>query len=86
MLVQDIGNACLGSRETEARLIINTVVIEGRAQADVAAAYCVSKSWVSELLARYRAEGEAAFEPTTLQCRRSRKKTVAPRRLIARTS
>jgi len=28
-----------------------------------AAAYGVSKGWVSKLMARYRAEGEAAFEP-----------------------
>jgi len=48
---------------SKARLIITAVVIEGRTQADVAADYGVSKGWVSKLVARYRAEGAAAFEP-----------------------
>ena len=48
---------------SKARLIITAVILEGRTQAEVAATYGVSKSWVSKLLARYRAEGEAAFEP-----------------------
>ena len=48
---------------SKARLIITAVVVQGRAQADVARRYGVSKGWVSKLVARYRAEGEAAFEP-----------------------
>jgi transposase InsO family protein len=48
-----------------ARLIITAVVLEGRTQGEVARTYGVSKGWVSKLLARYRAEGEAAFEPRT---------------------
>ena len=47
---------------SKARLIITAVVVEGRTQAEAAAAYGVSKGWVSKLVARYRAEGEAAFE------------------------
>lgn len=47
---------------SRARLVITAVVVEGRSQADVAVAYGVSKGWVSKLLARYREEGEAAFE------------------------
>jgi transposase InsO family protein len=47
----------------KARLVITAVMLEGRAQADVARDYGVSKGWVSKLVARYRAEGEAAFEP-----------------------
>jgi transposase InsO family protein len=48
---------------SKARLVITGVIIEGRTQAEVAATYGVSKGWVSKLVARYRAEGEAAFEP-----------------------
>ena len=45
------------------RLLITSVVIENRPVHDVAAQYGVSESWLFELLARYKAEGEAAFEP-----------------------
>ena len=45
------------------RLLITSVVIENRPVAHVAAQYGVSESWLFELLARYRAEGDAAFEP-----------------------
>jgi transposase len=48
---------------SKARLIITAVIIEGRSQASVARDYGVSKGWVSKLIARYRAEGDAAFEP-----------------------
>jgi transposase InsO family protein len=45
------------------RLLITSVVVENRPVRDVAAQYGVSQSWLYELLARYRAEGDAAFEP-----------------------
>lgn len=48
---------------SKARLVITAVVIEGRSQAQVARDYCVSKGWVSKLIARYRTEGDTAFEP-----------------------
>jgi transposase InsO family protein len=48
---------------SKARLVITAVVVEGRTQADVARGYGVSKAWVSKLVARYRVEGQAAFEP-----------------------
>src|ERR1700759_825383 len=48
---------------SKARLVITAVVVEGRSQGEVARAYGVSQGWVSKLVARYRAEGEAAFEP-----------------------
>ncbi|MEO6500524.1 MAG: IS481 family transposase [Jatrophihabitantaceae bacterium] len=48
---------------SKARLVITAVGLEGRPAGQVAAEYGVSKSWLYELLARYRAEGEAAFEP-----------------------
>ena len=48
---------------SKARLIITAVVLEGRRPAQVARDYGVSKGWVSKLVARYHAEGDAAFEP-----------------------
>ena len=48
---------------SKARLIITAVVLEGRSQAQVARDYRVSQAWVSRLVARYRAEGDRAFEP-----------------------
>ncbi len=57
---------------SRARLVITAVVVEGRPQGEVAREYGVSKGWVSKLVARYRAEGEAAFEP------RSRRPTTSP--------
>jgi transposase InsO family protein len=54
------------------RLVITAVVVEGRSAAEVALCYGVSRSWVYELVARYRAEGEAAFEP------RSRRPKTSP--------
>jgi transposase len=57
---------------SKARLVITAVVVEGRSQSEVARAYGVSQPWVSRLVARYRAEGEAAFAP------RSRRPTRSP--------
>ena len=57
---------------TRSRLLITAVVVEKRSVAEVAAQYGVSRSWLYELLARYRREGEAAFEP------RSRRPRSAP--------
>jgi transposase InsO family protein len=44
------------------RLVI-TAVLAGQSQSAVARRYGVSQGWISKLMARYRAEGEAAFEP-----------------------
>ncbi len=60
---------------SKACLIITAVIVEGRSQAEVARDYGVSKGWVSKLVARYRAEGEAAFEP------RSKRPLTSPNRL-----
>jgi transposase InsO family protein len=54
------------------RLLITAVVVENRPVREVAAAYGVSRSWLYELLSRYRVEGEAAFVP------RSRRPKVSP--------
>ncbi len=48
---------------TSTRLLITAMVLENRPVREVAATYGVSKSWLYELLARYRLEGESAFEP-----------------------
>ena len=48
---------------SKARLVITAVVVEGRPVREVSAAYGVARSWIYELLVRYRSEGEAAFEP-----------------------
>jgi transposase len=57
---------------SKTRLVITAVVLEGRSQAEVARTYGVSKGWVSKLVARYRAEGETAFQP------RSRRPKTSP--------
>ncbi len=57
---------------SKARLVITAVVVEGRSQTEVARAFRVSQGWVSKLVARYRAEGEAAYTP------RSRRPKTSP--------
>lgn len=47
---------------SKARLVITAVIVQRRSVAQVARDYGISRSWIYELLARYRAEGEAAFE------------------------
>jgi transposase InsO family protein len=56
-------------------LVITAVLVEGRSQSEVSRAYGVSQPWISRLVARYRAEGDAAFEP------RPRRPHTSPRRL-----
>ena len=65
---------------SKARLVITAVVAEGRSQGEVARAYGVSQGWVSRLVARYRAEGEAAFEP------RSRRPKTSPGAISGQTA
>jgi transposase InsO family protein len=48
---------------TSNRLLITAMVVENRPVREVAATYGVSASWLYELLARYRREGDAVFEP-----------------------
>ncbi|KRA37961.1 MULTISPECIES: IS481 family transposase [unclassified Nocardioides] len=57
---------------SKARLVITAVTLENRPVAQVAADYNVARSWIYELLARYKTEGEAAFEP------RSRRPHTSP--------
>ena len=58
---------------SKARLVITAVNIEKRPVSEVARSYGVARSWICTLLARYAAEGEAAFEP------RSRRPGTSPR-------
>jgi transposase InsO family protein len=57
-----------------ARVVITAVVLEGRPKSVAARDYGVSRRWVQKLVARYLAEGEAAFEP------RSRRPRASPQR------
>jgi transposase InsO family protein len=45
------------------RRLVITAVLTGQSQSEVARTYGVSQGWISKLMARYRLEGEAAFEP-----------------------
>jgi transposase InsO family protein len=60
---------------SKARAIILSVAVEGVSQSEAAVRYEVSKGWVSKLMARYRAEGDTAFEP------RSRRPHTSPGRV-----
>jgi transposase InsO family protein len=64
---------------SKARLVITAVVVEGRGVREVARDYGVSPGWVSRLVARFRDEGDAAFEP------RSRRPKGSPRATPADT-
>jgi transposase len=57
---------------SKARLVITAVTVENRPVSEVARTYGVARSWIYTLLARYRAEGETAFEP------RSRRPKTSP--------
>lgn len=64
---------------SKARLVITAIEIEGRTVADVVASYDVSRSWVYELLTRYRTEGQAALVP------RSRRAHTSPTAITQHT-
>jgi transposase InsO family protein len=64
---------------SKARLVITAVTVEKRPVSEVARSYGVARSWVCALLARYQAEGEAAFEP------RSRRPKTSPSAISADT-
>jgi transposase InsO family protein len=56
---------------SKARLVITAVTVEKRSVSEVARSYGVARSWIYALLARHRAEGEAAFEPRSKRPRTS---------------
>src|SRR5688572_12430656 len=57
--------------------VINAVLLEGRSVAEVAADHGVSRSWLYELLARYRSAGDAGLKPN------SRRPKSSPTRVSA---
>ena len=57
---------------SRARLVITAITTQGLTQAEAARTYGLSEATVSRLMARFRAEGEAAFEP------RSRRPHTSP--------
>jgi transposase InsO family protein len=62
---------------SKARLVITAVVFGKRPVSEVARSYGIARSWIYTVLARYAAEGEAAFEP------RSRRPRTSPAALSA---
>jgi transposase InsO family protein len=56
---------------SKARLVVTAVITEKRPVMEVARDYGVARSWIYALLARYRAEGESAFEPRSRRPRTS---------------
>jgi transposase len=48
---------------SKAQLVITAVVLEGRSKTAVGPDYEVSRQWVHQLVARYQAQGAAAFAP-----------------------
>jgi transposase len=59
------------------RAVVLAVVMEGSSQAGAARRYEVSEATVSRWLARWRDEGDAAFEP------KSRRPRISPKRVPA---
>ena len=51
--------------------VINAVLGEGRSVAEVAANHGVSRSWLYELLARYRVDGDEGLRPRSRRPRAS---------------
>ena len=62
---------CVRCGMSRVRLVVNAVVVEGRTHAEVAAQYDLSRSWVTRLVARYRLEGDTAFEARSRRPRTS---------------
>jgi len=62
---------------SRAKLVITAITLQGLTQAEAARTYGLSEAWVSRLMARYRHEGEAAFEPRSRRPRTSPNATPA---------
>ena len=86
---QDIGNRCVETSETCLALSVGGVQSpagdhrcrrRGPSQAEVAAQLRRVQGLGSELVARYRAEGEAAFEPRSRRPRDVTDRDRRPRR------
>jgi transposase InsO family protein len=66
-----------GVRMDLAGYVINAVLVEGQKVNDVCAAHGISRSWLYELIARYREQGEVGLKP------RSKRPRSSPTRLPA---
>lgn len=64
---------------SKAKLVITAITVQGLSQAEAARTYGLSQAWVSRLMARYRDEGEGAYEP------RSRRPKTSPNATPATT-
>ena len=64
-----------------AELVITSVKVEGRTKSEVARDYKISRFWVQQLVKRFEAEGEAAFQARS---RRPHHNTLRPHRAINR--
>ena len=73
----DIGDTAVFVGVSKGRLVITAVVGEGRPVAQVAADQ-VSQQWIYKLVARYRAEGDQAFEPRPAGRTASRRRLQRP--------
>src|SRR5712691_11040867 len=45
------------------RYVVDAIMLEGRSPSELARSHHISRSWIYELVARYRAGGYAALEP-----------------------
>ncbi len=61
--------------ESQARLVVTAVAVEGRAKAEVARDYGLSRQWVHELVRRYEAEGDVGLTPRSRRPRSNRART-----------
>ena len=64
------------------RYVVDAVVLEGRSPSELATSHHISRSWIYELLARYRGGGYAALEPRSRRPRSCRH-AVRPRVVAA---
>ena len=54
-----------------AAFVVQAVLVEGRSVREVARAHGISKTWLYELLARYRSDGDGGLMPRSRRPRRS---------------
>ena len=59
------------------RYVVDAVLVEGRSAREVARAHGISKSWIYELIRRYRSGGYEALEPRSRRPRSCRDETSA---------
>src|SRR5215831_4304422 len=60
------------------RYVVDAVLLEGRSAREVARAHGISKSWIYELIRRYREGGYQALEPRSKRPRSWGHETHAP--------